>query len=92
VIDNARPFRQDARQARAMNPPAVSRLAEVSVPTLVIIGTDDGVDIRRAADTLAATVPGARRVDLAGAGHLIPFWAPQAFITAVRAFVRPDPS
>ena len=92
VIDNARLFRQDARQVRAMNPPAVSRLVEVSVPTLVIIGTDDGVDIRRAADTLAATVPGARRVDIPGAGHLIPFWAPQALITAIRAFVRHDPS
>lgn len=92
VIDNARLFRQDARQVRAMNPPAVSRLAEVSVPTLVIVGAEDAVDIRRAADTLAITIPGARRVDLPGAGHLIPFWAPQAFITAVRAFVRRDPS
>lgn len=92
LIDNARLFRQDASQVRGMSPPAVSRLAEVSVPTLVIIGTDDGVDIRRAADTLAATIPGARRVDIPRAGHLIPFWSPHAFIAAVQAFVRPDPS
>lgn len=87
VLDNARLFRQDASQVRALSPPAVSRLADVAVPTLVIFGMADGTDIRRAADTLAATIPGARRVDLPDVGHLLPLWAPAAFAAAVLEFV-----
>ena len=87
VIDNARLFRQDPSQARAMSPPAIARLAEVAVPTLVMVGTDDGVDIHRAADTLARTIPGAGRVDVPGAGHLIPLWAPGPFLSAVLDFL-----
>jgi 2-succinyl-6-hydroxy-2,4-cyclohexadiene-1-carboxylate synthase len=87
VLDNARLFRQDGSQARSLAPPAIARLAEVAVPTLVVFGADDGTDIRRAADTLASTIPGARRLDVAGAGHLIPLWTPEAFIAAVLDFV-----
>ena len=87
VVDNARLFRQDPSQARAMSPPAIARLAEVAVPTLVMVGTDDGVDIHRAADTLARTIPAAHRVDVPGAGHLIPLWAPGPFLSAVRDFL-----
>jgi pimeloyl-ACP methyl ester carboxylesterase len=87
VVDNARLFRQDPAMARTLDPPAIGRLAEVTVPVLVMVGTDDGVDIHRAADTLATTIPGARRLDVPGAGHLIPFWAPDRFISALLDFL-----
>jgi len=86
VLDNARLFRQDPTMARAMSPPAISRLAEVTMPVLVMVGTDDGVDIHRAADTLASTIPGARRMDVPGAGHLIPLWAPTVFLSSLLDF------
>jgi 3-oxoadipate enol-lactonase len=87
VLDNARLFRQDPAMVRTMDPPAIARLAEVAVPTLVMVGTDDGVDIHHAADTLATNIPGARRLDVPGAGHLIPLWAPGPFLSAVRDFL-----
>lgn len=86
VLDNARLFRQDPAMARTMDPPAITRLPEVSVPVLVMTGTDDGVDIHRAADTLSTAIPGARRVDIPGAGHLIPLWAPGPFVTILLDF------
>jgi pimeloyl-ACP methyl ester carboxylesterase len=63
------------------------RLGEISAPTLVLHGTDDGVvDVRNAA-LLAERIPDAR-VELFGdAGHLF-FWEqPERFVRAVEEFL-----
>ena len=51
-------------------PKAVERLGAIAAPTLVVVGAEDVEDIRRAADRLAAEIPGARLETVAGAGHL----------------------
>ena len=51
-------------------PPAVTRLAEVSVPTLVVVGSEDVSDIAAMAEKLAAEIPRARLETIEGAGHL----------------------
>lgn len=51
-------------------PPASERLAEVSVPTLVVVGSEDVPDIRAIADRLAAGITGALTAVIEGAGHL----------------------
>jgi pimeloyl-ACP methyl ester carboxylesterase len=61
-----------------LEPPALSRLAEVSVPTLVIDGLRDWVDNRRANRVLAEGIPGARRIEVDG-GHVAPMEDPARF-------------
>ena len=51
-------------------PPAAERLAEVSTPTLVVVGSDDVEDIVIMAEKLAVEIPGARLERIVGAGHL----------------------
>ena len=51
-------------------PPAAERLAEVSSPTLVVVGSDDVEDIVIMAEKLAVEIPGARLERIVGAGHL----------------------
>ncbi len=62
-------------------------LAELSVPTLVVVGQHD-VALRADADRLAAAIPGARLAVVPGAGHAPQFEAPAAWWEAVRAFLQ----
>jgi pimeloyl-ACP methyl ester carboxylesterase len=51
-------------------PPAIERLAEVDVPTLVLVGEHDHPDFQGMARLLATGIPGAELVTSAGAGHM----------------------
>jgi 3-oxoadipate enol-lactonase len=51
-------------------PPAIGRLNTVRVPTLVISGTREHPELAQAQVKLAADIPGARHVMVAGAGHM----------------------
>jgi 3-oxoadipate enol-lactonase len=64
--------------AQPLTPPAVSRLAEVTVPTLVIDGLRDWEDNRRANRAVADGIPGAKRIELDG-GHVVPMEDPAMF-------------
>jgi pimeloyl-ACP methyl ester carboxylesterase len=61
-------------------------LESISVPTLVLTGADDYV-CRKAAHLLAHAIPHAREARLAGAGHMSPLEAPEAFNERVAAFL-----
>ena len=54
-------------------------LASIDVPVLVAAGELDMPDFRDGAELLAARLPDARRVEIAGAGHLAPLEQPAAF-------------
>ena len=69
-------------------PPAATRLAEITAPTLVIVGTLDVPDILGIADRLTAEVRGARKVVLPDVGHLINLEAPERFRARVTDFLR----
>jgi pimeloyl-ACP methyl ester carboxylesterase len=68
-------------------PPAVQRLKEVTVPTLVVIGELDLPDFRGIADFLVAGIPTARRAEIPAAGHLPNMEEPAAFNGAVLGFL-----
>lgn len=70
------------------DPPALHRTASLRAPTLLLVGTRDTPDILAIADTLAASVPGIRRVMFEGAGHLLNMEQPQRFTNLVLAFLR----
>jgi pimeloyl-ACP methyl ester carboxylesterase len=68
--------------------PLHGRLAEVTAPTLVVVGADDPVRDRAAA--MAAGVPGARLAVIERAGHAPHLEAPTAFCRLVLDFLRED--
>lgn len=73
--------------ARSLRPPAIERLGEVVVPTLVAVGEQDIPDFRAIADRLAAGVPGARLVVLPGVGHMSNVEDPVTFNRIVLSFL-----
>ncbi len=60
----------EAQPANPLNPPAVQRLDEIRVPTLIIAGGLDHPEILRAADVMAAAIPQAQKVIIPGCAHL----------------------
>ncbi|GAA0799624.1 alpha/beta fold hydrolase [Spirilliplanes yamanashiensis] len=62
---------------------AIDKLEAVRAPTLAIAGDADSPDILGAATLVGAEVPGARRLELPGAGHMLNLEAPAAFRDAV---------
>jgi pimeloyl-ACP methyl ester carboxylesterase len=69
------------------DPPAAGRLGEVAVPTLVLVGEHDRPDIHAMAGALAAGIPGAERVVLAGTAHLPNMERPDEFNRVVLEFL-----
>jgi 3-oxoadipate enol-lactonase len=74
IMDNAGVFLAD--ELEVDEPPAVDRLDRIGVPTLVVLGDRDLDVITEIGDLLAAGIPGARRVMLAGADHMLPLRVP----------------
>ncbi len=70
-----------------LDPPAAGRLAEIKAPALLIVGSRDVPDILSIARTLQEKVPGLRRRDIPGAGHLVNMEKPAEFNQAVLEFL-----
>jgi pimeloyl-ACP methyl ester carboxylesterase len=64
---------------RQADPPAFPRLESVTAPTLVIVGDRDLPDMQRIVDTLAARIPGARKVVMHDTAHLPSMELPDQF-------------
>ncbi|GGZ38721.1 3-oxoadipate enol-lactonase [Streptomyces poonensis] len=60
------------------------RLAEISVPTLLIAGREDPATPPAHLREIADAVPGAALVEIPGASHLAPAERPEAVLTALR--------
>jgi pimeloyl-ACP methyl ester carboxylesterase len=72
---------------QALDPSAAGRLAEVGVPTLVLIGDADEPGCVIAERHLAASVPGAQVVELPGVAHMIQLEEPERFSRLVLDFL-----
>lgn len=68
-------------------PDRTAELPRLAVPTLVVVGTHDQISPPPVMHAMAAAIPGARAVEMAGAGHLSNLEAPAAFNQAVCTFV-----
>lgn len=62
--------------------------SSISVPTLVIVGSEDRVAPPHIAQAMAAAIPGARLTVLDGAGHISNIEAPDAFEEALADFLE----
>jgi pimeloyl-ACP methyl ester carboxylesterase len=69
-------------------PPAETRLDELTVPTLVAVGSEDLADIVAMAERLAAAIPGARLETIVGAGHLPSLERPDELNRLLLDFLR----
>jgi pimeloyl-ACP methyl ester carboxylesterase len=70
-----------------LDPPALERLNEVRVPTLVIVGDGDVPDILENAATLAAGIAGARKEVIHDAAHMLSMERKQDFNQLVLDFL-----
>jgi 3-oxoadipate enol-lactonase len=70
--------------------PALPRLGEITVPTLIAVGELDIPDVHAASGALEAGMPGATRVVLTGSGHLPHLEVPEAFTRVVHEFLTKD--
>ena len=67
--------------------PASERLGELEMPTLLVLGEVDRIDIARAAGELLNSIPHARLVTMPGAAHLPNLEQPDAFNAVLADFL-----
>jgi 3-oxoadipate enol-lactonase len=72
-----------AQRAMAARPDSTPLLATIGVPTLVIVGAEDGLTPPSDAKAMHAAIHTSRLVELPAAGHLSNLEAPEAFNRAV---------
>jgi 3-oxoadipate enol-lactonase len=82
-----RPDDQEAVEPQALEPPAISRLAEIHVPTLIVVGDQDVRTILTIADILEKGIAGARKVIIPGTAHHLNMEKPREFNQAVLDFL-----
>ena len=87
VMSNRRLWTFRTNPARPLTPPAITRLAEIRSPTLVVLGDKDLPHIKEIAGLLARGVGGARLVTIPAAGHIVNLDAADAFNRSVLAFL-----
>ena len=73
--------------AEAPDPLDQIALPEIAVPALVAVGERDMPDFREGARRMADQLPGARHVEIPGAGHLAPLETPEPFRELLIAFL-----
>jgi pimeloyl-ACP methyl ester carboxylesterase len=76
-----------AQRAMAARPDSFDTLRGARVPTLVLVGEEDGLTPPADAEAMAEAVPGAKLAVLDGVGHLSAAEAPDEFNTRVADFV-----
>ena len=91
ALENGRAWLANPLLEKRIDPPAAKRLGEIKVPVLAIVGDRDIKHMQRIADKLAADIPGAKKVVLAGAGHISNMERPAEFDAAVLPFLKAQP-
>lgn len=76
-----------ALRSMAARPDSTALLETVTVPTLVIVGSEDTITPPKEAHTIHAGIKGSQLLELPGAGHLSNLEAPGAFTAALRSFL-----
>lgn len=70
-----------------LEPPAGERLSEIRVPTLVVLGALDVPFLGGVAERIEREVPGARRVVVPGAAHMLNLEKPEEFREILAEFL-----
>lgn len=78
----------DLGKELSLEPPAARRLAEIRVPTLVVIGDLDTPKTQAAAHMLCEKISGAQKIVIRGTAHLPSMERPEEFNREVLAFLK----
>jgi pimeloyl-ACP methyl ester carboxylesterase len=76
-----------APNCEGLEPPAIGRLAEVQVPTLVVLGEKDAPDIDAMGHLIHKGIAGARLVKISDVGHTLVMEKPDEFNRVVEDFL-----
>jgi pimeloyl-ACP methyl ester carboxylesterase len=87
VIENDRLWSVPRELMRQTERPALNRLDEINIPTLVLVGENDLLQ-REEAEFLARRVRDGRLVIIPGGGHLLNLTSPEEFRAQVSQFLR----
>ncbi len=87
LMDNPASGFIGALDAMKRRPDSTSDLASIDVPTLVVVGEEDGASPPEVARKMAEAIPGATLAVIPGAGHLSSLEVPEAFNREVAALV-----
>ena len=90
LTKNPGPLTVNFPESRPADRPAVGRLAEIHVPTLILVGAADIPDVHAHAGALEAGIHGSRRIVVPGAGHLAQLDKPEELGREILLFLRPD--
>jgi pimeloyl-ACP methyl ester carboxylesterase len=85
--ENAHCWLENPVLQRPPKPAAAARLGEIKVPTLLVIGDRDLVQIKATVETLERGIHGAAKVSVPGAGHMVNMESPDVFNQAVLGFL-----
>ncbi len=67
-------------------PDSVPFLGQITVPALVVVGSEDAISPPAECRAMAEAIPGARYVEIEGAGHLTPMERPKEVAGALEPF------
>lgn len=87
AVENSRYWLVNPLFPRPPFPPAIQRLGEIRVSTLLIMGDRDLPAIGKAAEVMETGIKGARKLVVPAAGHVLPMEKPQEFNRALLAFL-----
>jgi pimeloyl-ACP methyl ester carboxylesterase len=86
-VQNGTWAKADANPPDPLKPPAIGRLKEISVPTLILAGSLDHPEVLRAADLMAKEIKGAKKGILSDCGHIPNMEKPEEFNRIVLDFL-----
>jgi 3-oxoadipate enol-lactonase len=74
-------------EPESLEPPAISRLSEIHVPTLIIVGDQDVQTILQIADILEKGIAGAKKVVIPGTAHHLNMEKPEELNRGILEFL-----
>lgn len=77
----------DMQPANPLDPPAIQRLGDINLPTLVIAGALDHPEILRAANMMVNSITGAQKIILPNCAHVPNMERPAEFNAAILNFL-----
>jgi pimeloyl-ACP methyl ester carboxylesterase len=75
-------------EGQQLEPQAIGRLSEIDIPTLIIIGDRDDINIATIGDLLAAKIAGAQKIMIPNTAHLPNMEKPEQFNQIVLEFLQ----
>ncbi len=87
VEENSNIFKTDPQLVENINPPAIDRLPEIKIPTLIITSDKDYRENISVSDLLVSKINGAKKIVIPGCGHMVNMENPEVFNKTVYDFL-----